>query len=130
MFFSSIKEINRLTSNGMLNICKKDAIEKNWRSQNFDFLSLKDLSPGQFLWRSHKYHWILKLVVTKSQRSGSKTVWLFYYFVFERNYDALKSKSSWVFLNKNITLNQNKTESKSENATLRFREAKLVLQLI
>ena len=22
--------------------------EKNWRSQNFDFLGLRDLSPGQF----------------------------------------------------------------------------------
>ena len=22
--------------------------EKNWRSQNFDFLGLKNLSPGQF----------------------------------------------------------------------------------
>ena len=43
-----IKEINRLLSKGMSNICLKFTIEKNWRSQGFDFLSLKNLSPGQF----------------------------------------------------------------------------------
>ena len=55
MFFNSIKEINRLRkeinrllSKGMLNIYLKITIEKNWCSQNFDFLSLKNLSPGQF----------------------------------------------------------------------------------
>ena len=41
-------EINRLSSKGMSNIYFKVIIEKNWRSQNFDFLSLKDLSPNQF----------------------------------------------------------------------------------
>ena len=49
MFFSSIKGINRLISKGMSNIYLKVTIEKNWRSQNFNFLSLKNLSPGQFL---------------------------------------------------------------------------------
>ena len=28
---------------------KKVTIEKNWRSQNFDFRSLKNFSTGQFL---------------------------------------------------------------------------------
>ena len=32
----------------MSNIYLKLTIEKNFRSQNFDFLSLKNLSPGQF----------------------------------------------------------------------------------
>ena len=32
----------------MSNIYLKVTIENNWRSQNFDFLSLKNLSPGQF----------------------------------------------------------------------------------
>ena len=41
MFFSSIKKISRLLSKGMSNIHLKVTIEKNWRSQNFDFLSLK-----------------------------------------------------------------------------------------
>ena len=44
----------------------KDTIEKNWCSQNFDFLSLKNSSPGQLLgsFNSHIYHWFLNLVAT------------------------------------------------------------------
>ena len=40
-------------------------IKKKWRSQNFAFLSLKNLSSGQFLdsSKSRKYHLTLKLVV-------------------------------------------------------------------
>ena len=40
-------------------------IEKNWLSQNFDFLCLKKLSPDQFLgnFNSDRYLWILKLLV-------------------------------------------------------------------
>ena len=72
MFFNSVKEINRLRkernrliSKGMSNIYLKVIIEENWHSQNFDFLSLKNLSPGQFLrsFNSRRYHWILKLCV-------------------------------------------------------------------
>ena len=71
MLFNSTKKINRLRkkigylSKGMSNIYLKVPIEKNWRSQNFDFLSLKTLSPGQFLGRfnSRRYDWILKLHV-------------------------------------------------------------------
>ena len=33
----------------MSNIYLKVTTEKNWHSQNFDFLSLKNWSPGQFL---------------------------------------------------------------------------------
>ena len=53
MFFSSIKGINKLISKEMSNICLKVTIEKNWRSQNFDFLSL-----DQFLGSSNsrRYH--------------------------------------------------------------------------
>ena len=54
MFFSSVKEIirlrkelNRLLRKGMSNIYLKVIIEKGLGSQNFDFLSLKNLSPGQ-----------------------------------------------------------------------------------
>ena len=50
MFFSSIKEIDRLISKVMSNIYLKVTM-KNWRSQNFDCLSLKNLSLGQF-WES------------------------------------------------------------------------------
>ena len=45
MFFSSIREVHRLISKGKSNIYLKIAIEKNGRSQNFDFVSLKKLSP-------------------------------------------------------------------------------------
>ena len=63
--FSSVKGIIRLISKGMSNIYLKVTIEKNWCSQNFNFLSLKSLSPGQFLGNpnSCRYHWILKLLV-------------------------------------------------------------------
>ena len=40
------KELNRLVSKGMSNTYLKVTIDKDWRSQNFDFLSLKNLSPG------------------------------------------------------------------------------------
>ena len=56
MFFGSIKEINRLRkeintllSKEISNVYLKVTIkEKNWYSQNFDFLGLKNLSPDQF----------------------------------------------------------------------------------
>ena len=49
------KEINRLLSKGIPNFYLKVTIgEKNWRSQNFDFLGLKNVSPG---------HWTLKLLI-------------------------------------------------------------------
>ena len=60
MFFNSDKEIdwlrkeiNKLLITGMSNIYLKATIEKNWRSQNFDFLSLKHFSLGQFLGSSN-----------------------------------------------------------------------------
>ena len=39
-------------------------------------------------------------------------VWLFYYFYFERNCDVLKSKSSYILLNRNINFKKIETESK------------------
>ena len=123
VFFSSINEVNRLVSKGMLKIHLNVAIEKNWRSQNFDFLSLKNLSPGQFLEScySRRCHWILKLPVG--------TV-VFYYFNFGRNYNVLKPKSPCILLNKNINFNKNETESKMKNLTHIFKETNLLLQLI
>ena len=38
-----------LLSNGMSNIYLEVTIEKKSHTQNFDFLSLKSSSPGQFL---------------------------------------------------------------------------------
>ena len=48
MFFSSLKEISKLISKGMSNTYLKVATEKNSRSQNFDFLSLKLFSQDSF----------------------------------------------------------------------------------
>ena len=47
-FSSKGIEINRLLSKGMSNIYLKVTIEKNWRSQNFDFLKWK--THYQFKW--------------------------------------------------------------------------------
>ena len=43
--------------------------------------------------------------------------WLFYYFDFQRNFDILKLKSSYILLKKDINFNKNKTELKIENPT-------------
>ena len=48
MFFSSVKGINRLIGKGKSNIYLKVTIEKNWHSQNLDFLSIKIFSPVSF----------------------------------------------------------------------------------
>ena len=50
---------------GISNIYLKVTIERNWRSQNFDFKSLKNLFPGQFLESSNscRYQLISKLFV-------------------------------------------------------------------
>ena len=91
MFFSLIKEVNRLIRKGiskgisyrlinrlrcrfyrlvcrllsklMSNIYLKSY--ENWCFQNFDYLSLKNSSAGQFLESSNsrRYYWILKLLV-------------------------------------------------------------------
>ena len=106
----------------MSNIYLKVTLEKNWRSQNFDFLSLKNLSLGQFFVSSNsrRYHWILKFLVAtyKSEVWEQNCEWLFYYSNFERNYDALKSKTPCILLNKNINFNKNGTESEIPHTVL------------
>ena len=108
MFFSSIKRINRLISKGTSNIYLKLLLRKKWRSQNFDFLSLRSLSPGKFLGSSNscRYILILKLLFTtyKWEIWEQNCVWLFCHHDSERNYDLLKSKGPCILLNKNITL--------------------------
>ena len=52
------KEINMFLSKRMSNIYWKVTIEKNRRSQNFDFLSLKNLSPGTFLGNSNSREYL------------------------------------------------------------------------
>ena len=43
-----LKDINRLLSKEMSNVSLKVTIQKKWRTQNFDFQSIKGLSPVQF----------------------------------------------------------------------------------
>ena len=56
MFFSSIKEINRLTSKGMSNIYLKVTIEKNWRSQT-SILLVQKTCPQVSFWAAATYVW-------------------------------------------------------------------------
>ena len=105
MFFSSINKINRLLketngllNKGMSNIYLEITIEKKLHTQNFNFQRLKNSSPGQCFGSSNscRYHWTLKLLFAtcESEASEQNCVWLFYYFSFERNCDALNSKSN------------------------------------
>ena len=77
MLFSSIKELNSLISKGMSNTYLKNTIEKKWYTHNFDFLSLKSSSLGQF-WEVSTHADIIKFsnlfLELKNQRPGSSTV--------------------------------------------------------
>ena len=61
----------------MSNIYLTVTIEKSWSPQNFDFVSLNDLSPCQF-WGAPTHAGIIEyqyfLLQLKNQRSRSKTV--------------------------------------------------------
>ena len=131
MFFSLVKEINRLISKGMSNIFY------HWEKLTFSkrrFSTFQKFVSGSILRSSNsrRYHWILIMLVA----TGKSDVWeqdcvcLFYYCNFERNYDVSKWKSPCVLLNRNINFNESKTESKMGNPTHSFRETNLVLQLI
>ena len=109
MFFSSVKEINRLISKGMSNIYLKVTFAKNCRSRNFDFLIFKKVVSRSVLRSSNSRRQI-------SVRPWAQNcVWLFYYFDYERNYEALKLKSPCILLNKNINFDKNETKSRMEN---------------
>ena len=109
--------------------------EKNWRSQNFDFLGVKNLSTGQF-WGSPTDESIIKfwnfLLQLIKQKYGNKTMSDFSIISFFKgiNYNFLKSERTCILLNKNINFNKSKTDSKMENRTHTFRETKLALQVI
>ena len=60
MFFSSIKGINRLVSDGMWNIYLEVIIEEIWLSQNIDILSLKNCLQASF-WRAPTHADIIEL---------------------------------------------------------------------
>ena len=94
----------------MSNIYLKVTIEKNWRSRNFDFLSLKNLPTGQFLRRSNSRRYF-KTSCCNLKITGLGA-WLSYYYNFERNYDVLKSNNSYILLNKSKNFNKTKRNRK------------------
>ena len=57
-WFVELKKKKQVIVRGMSNTYLKIPNEKNFRSENFDFLSLKNLSAGHFLWNpnSRRYH--------------------------------------------------------------------------
>ena len=117
----------------MSNIYLKVTVEKKWRSQNFDFLSLKILSLGQFLGYptlADIIEFSIFLFQLKNQKSESKIVCGFSITYFGKNYGVLKLESPCFLLSKNINFNKNETKSKMENPTNSFREMNYVLQLV
>ena len=72
----------------------------------------------------------LVFATEKSEVLEQKSVWLFDYFYFENNDNALKLKSPCFLLNETVNFNKNETESKIENPTHSFREMNLMLQLV
>ena len=88
----------------MSNIYLKVILRKD---QNFDFLSLKTSSPGQFL----------ELLKLKNQRSGSKTARWFPIILIlkKKKKKKLKSKSPCLLLKKDENFNKKETESKMES---------------
>ena len=74
------------------------------RSQNFDFVGLKNLSPAPTHTDIIEFqNFCLQF---KNQTSGSNCVRLSYYFHFERSYEVLKLKSLCILLNKNTKPNR------------------------
>ena len=72
----------------MSNIYLKVTIEKNWRSQNFDFLSLRNLSPVQFL--LHIFEFLNFLLQLRNLRSGNKTVCGFSIILILKKFQSLQ----------------------------------------
>ena len=92
----------------------KVTIEKNRRSQNFDFLSLKNSSPGQLLgsFNSHISLIFKPCCNLKIRDLGAKLcVWFFYYFNFGRTYDVLRWKNPSILLDKNVKFENGKSHT-------------------
>ena len=124
------KEINRL-SKGMPNLYLEVTIEKNWRYQNFHFLSFKNLPPVfgelQLMQISLNFQTPCCNLKIRGLRAEA-CMWLFCCFYFEKNDDVLRSKSAYILLNKNINYKK-ETEFKIKNPIHSLRETNLVLQL-
>ena len=111
MFFSSVKEMNPLLGKGMSNIYLKITVGKKRCSQNFDFPFKKFVSTSVFgelqliqILNFETFCYNLKI-----RGLGAKACVVLYYLNLEKNYDVLKSKSSYFLSNKNINFNKNET---------------------
>ena len=108
MFFSSIKEINRLLdainrllSKGMSNIYSQVTIEKKWRTQNFDFLNLKSSYAVSF-WRVQTHAKITEfskfLLQFEMRGLGAKLCVAFILFLFWKEIWRSKVKKSMLLI--------------------------------
>ena len=129
MFFSKIKEINRLLSKRTSNIYLTVA---KLTFSKLCFSTFKKFVPGSVFGELQLTQMSLNFRTSccnlKTRDLGAKlcVTW----FNFESNYGVLNSKSPCFLLNKNINFNKNKAELKMENPTHSFREINLMLQLI
>ena len=91
----------------------KVTIEKNRRSQNFDFLSLKNSSPGQLLgsFNSHISLIFKPCCNLKIRDLGAKLCVWFFYFNFGRTYDVLRWKNPSILLDKNVKFENGKSHT-------------------
>ena len=90
-----IEERNSLISI-MLNIYLKISIEKNWLSQNFDFLSLQ-VSLWEFYLTQVSLNFKTSCCNLKIRGLKTKLCVASHYFNVERNYNVLKSENVYFF---------------------------------
>ena len=146
MFFSSVKEINRLLKDinwlfsiRMSNIYLKVTIKEKWLTYNFHFLNLKSSSPTSLVSRSlfgelqFKQIWLnfqTSCCNLKIRGLGAKFCLVFPLLLFWTELWRFKVEESMLLLNKNINFNKSEMEVKMENPAYSFREMNLVFQLV
>ena len=111
----------------MSNIYLKVTIVKNWRARNFNFLSLKHSSRGQFLGHSN---WRISLYLKTSCSNlkirglGAKAWMAFLLFSFWKELWGFKVKKSTLFVEQKLKAKRNEKwkipHTLSERWTLRF----------
>ena len=122
MFYNSIKhvnrfrkQINRFLIKKLSKFFSKVTIEKNWRSQNFDFLNLKNLSTVQFLGSSNSC-WLLNFKNSccnlKIRGLGAKRCVAFQLFSFWKELWSFKVRVHVFCSTKKQTLIKSKRNQK------------------
>ena len=108
IFLSSIKEMNSLISKRMPNIYLKVAIEKRWRTQNFDFLVLKCSSPSQFSGSSNSLNFQTSCCNLKIRGRKAKLCVAFLLFSFWKKLWWRQRVHAFGWKKKLIKLKQNR----------------------